>query len=109
MVRDGSIQFQVSNNPDIKCKFMAHAHKTIRDRSYNYLTFNNSYRNIDILPKFVKAYNNTGHSTTGIGASRVIDADVLAIWRRMECKRQRVPVSTATFIFGQHVRISKEK
>jgi len=41
--------------------------------------------------------------------SRVTDAKVLAIWRRMEVRRQRVRVATATFRVAQHVRISKEK
>jgi hypothetical protein len=41
--------------------------------------------------------------------SRVIDADVLAIWRRMETKSQLVPVAMAKFLVGQHIRISKDK
>ena len=41
--------------------------------------------------------------------SRVSDADVLAIWRRIEAKRQRVLFATAKFRVGQHVLMSKEK
>ena len=41
--------------------------------------------------------------------SRVTDADVLTIWRRMEARRLRVRVATAKFHVGQHVRIIKEK
>jgi len=41
--------------------------------------------------------------------SRVTDADVLTIWRRMEARRLRVRVMTAKFRVGQHVKISKEK
>jgi len=41
--------------------------------------------------------------------SQLKDADVLAIWRRMETRRQRVRVATAKFRVGQRVRISKEK
>ena len=41
--------------------------------------------------------------------SRLTDADVLAIWRRMEASRQRVRVAKAKFRVGQHVRISKKK
>ena len=41
--------------------------------------------------------------------SRVTDANVLTIWRRMEARRLRVRVATAKFCVGQHVRISKEK
>ena len=66
-------------------------------------------RYIDVLPKFVKAYNDTVHSTTVMAPSRVTDADVLAIWRRKEAKRQRFRVTTAKIRVGQHVRISKEK
>ena len=41
--------------------------------------------------------------------SRVTDTDVLAIWRRMEARTQRVRVPTTKIRFGQHVRIGKEK
>ena len=44
-----------------------------------------------------------------MATSRVTDANVLAIWRRMEAKSRRVRVATATFRVGQHVRISKEE
>ena len=41
--------------------------------------------------------------------SRVSDANVLAIWLRIEAKRQSVLFATAKFRVGQHVLISKEK
>ena len=76
---------------------------------YKFFSFQNSYRYIDFLPKFVKAYNETVYSTTGMAPSRVTDSDVLDIWRRMEAKRQRVRFAAAKFRVGQHVRICKEK
>ena len=36
-------------------------------------TFKNSYRYIDVLQKFVKAYNDTVHTTIGIALSKVTD------------------------------------
>ena len=39
----------------------------------------NNFRYIDVIPKFVRAYNDTVHSTTGTAPSRVADSDVLAI------------------------------
>jgi len=83
MLRDEGIPFQVCKNPDVKCAVVEHAHRTIRDRLSNFLRKKNSYRYINIPPKFVKAYNDTVH-TTGMAPSRVTDADVLAYgvgWR----------------------------
>ena len=53
-------------------------HRTIRHRLNKYFTYKNTYRYIDVLQQFVKAYNDTVHSTTGIASSRVTDSDVLA-------------------------------
>jgi len=109
MLRDEAIQFQVFRNPDVKCAVVERVHKTIRERLFKYFTFSNSYRYIDVLPKFVKAYNDIVHTKTGMAPSRVTDADVLKIWRHMEASRLRVRVATAKFRVGQHVCISQEK
>ena len=52
MLRDEGIQFQVCRNPDVKCAVVERVHRTIRGRLFNYFTFSNSYRYIDVLPKF---------------------------------------------------------
>ena len=109
MLKREGIQFQVCRNPDVKCSVVERAHRTIRDRLYKYFTYKNTYRYIDVLPKFVKAYNDTVHSATGMAPSRVTDSDVLAIWKRMEARRRGVRVAKAQFRVGQHVRISREK
>jgi len=53
---------------------------------YKYYTYKNTITYIDVLPKFVKAYNDRVHSATVMAPSRVIDSDVLAIWKRMEAR-----------------------
>jgi len=109
MLKREGIQFQVCRNPDVKCSVVERAHRTIRDRLYKYFTYKNTYRYIDVLPKFVKAYNDTVHSATGMAPSRVTDSEVLAIWKRMEARRRGVRVAKAEFRVGQYVRISREK
>jgi len=107
MLRDEGIQFQVRGNPDVKCAVVERAHRTIRNRLYEYFTYKNTFRCIDDLPKFVRAYNDKVHSTTCMALSRVTDSDILAIWKRMSSRCIRV--SIVKFSVGQHVRISKEK
>jgi len=80
MLRDEVIQFQVCRNPDLKCAVVERVYRTIRDRFCKYFTHKNTYKDIDILPKFVKAYNDTVHSMSSMAPSRVTDSDVLAIW-----------------------------
>ena len=108
MLRDEGIEFQVCRNPDVKCAVVERAQRTIRDRLYKYLTYKNTFRYIDVLPKFVRAYD-TVHSTTGMAPSRVTESDVLAIWKRMNRRRRRIRVAKVKFSVEQHVRISKEK
>jgi len=82
MLRDKGIQYQVCRNPDLKCAVVERVHRTIRDRLYKYFTYRNKYRYIDVLPKFVNAYNDTVHSTTGKAASRVTDLPYGRGWRQ---------------------------
>jgi len=85
------------------------AHRTIRDKLYKYFTYKNTYRFIDVLPAFVRGYNATVHSTTGMPPARVTDSDILTIWKRVNKKQDKIPIAKPRFRVGQHVRISKEK
>jgi len=109
MLRDEGIQFQVCRNPDVNCAVVERVQRTIRDRLYKYLTYKYKFRYIDVLPKFVRAYNDTVHSTTGLAPSDWTDSEVLAIWKRMNSRRRRIRFTKVKFSVGQHVRISKEK
>jgi len=81
MLNGGGIQFQVCLNPDLKCAVVERVHRTIRDRLNKYFTYKTTHRYIDVLPQFVKAFNDSVHTTTGMAPSRVTDSDVLAIWK----------------------------
>ena len=72
MLKREGIHFQVYRNPDVKFSVVVRSHRTIRDRLFKYFTYKNTYRYIDVLPKFVKAYNDTVHSATGMAPSRTI-------------------------------------
>ena len=57
MLKREGIQFQVCRNPDVKCSVVERAQRTIREKLYRYFTYRNTQRYIDVLPRFVRAYN----------------------------------------------------
>ena len=83
LLKQEAIQFQVCKNPDVKCSCIERAHRTIRDKLYKFFTYKNSYRYLDVLADFVKGYNATVHSSTGMAPAYVTDSDVLTIWKRL--------------------------
>jgi transposase InsO family protein len=89
MLKKEGIQFQVCEDPNVKCAIIERierSHRTIRDKLYKYMTYKNTYRYIDVLPKFFRAYNDTVRSATGMAPSKVIDYDILAIWIKMRAR-----------------------
>ena len=55
MFKREGIQFQVCKNPEVKCSQVERVQRTPREKFNTHFTFKNSYRNIDVLHKFVKA------------------------------------------------------
>jgi len=104
MFLDEGIQFQVCRNPEVKCAVVECAQRTIHGRVNKYLKYNNTF--FQVLPKYVRAYNDTVHSTTSMAPSLVTDSNVLAIWKRMNCRR-RTRVAKVKFRVGQHVLFSR--
>ena len=109
MLKREGIQFQVCRNRDVKCSVVERAQRTLREKLYRYFTYKNTHRYIDVLPQFVRAYNDTVHSAIGMEPSKVTDSDFLAIWKKNSDKNRHVHSVLAKFHVGQNVRISREK
>jgi len=86
--REG-FEFQACRNHDVKCAVVERVNRTLRDKLYRYFTYKNTYRYIDVLPEFVKGYNASVNSTTGIAPGNVRDTHVLTIWNKMKGKADR--------------------
>jgi len=78
MLKPEGIQFYVCRNPDMKCAVMERAHRTIRNKLCRYLTYKSTYRLIDVLLQFIKAYD-TAHTTTRMTPAAVYEKHVLEI------------------------------
>ena len=109
MLKRTKIQFQVCKNLDVKCSEVERVESTLREKLNNYSKFKNAYKYIDVVHKFVKAYDYTVHAQTGIAPSKSTDSGILTIWKRMNAKRLLIISLKAKFRVVQHVRSSKEK
>jgi transposase InsO family protein len=69
--REGN-QFYVCRNPDVKCAVVERTRRTLRNKLYRYFTYMNTFRFVNVLQQFVKAYN-TVHTGHGMAAVAVTD------------------------------------
>jgi len=86
----------------VKCALVERAHRTIRDRVYKYFTYENTFRYIDILPKFVRAYNDDRYGAFAcdrFGSPRHMEEDEQSTHSRAKVK----------FSVGQHVRMIRRR
>ena len=109
LLRKEVIQFQVCRDHNVKCAIVERSHRTISEKLYKYVTYTNTYRYIGVLSRFVRNYNDTVHSATGMAPSKVTDSDILAIWNRMRSLHSAIRSAADRYSVGQHVRISTEK
>ena len=63
----------------MKCAIVERSHRTIREKLYRYMTYKKTYRYIDVLPRFVRGYNDSYHSATGMAPSKGTQSDTLTI------------------------------
>ena len=75
---------------------------------YRYFIYKYTYRFVNVLQQFVKAYKAV-NSALGMAPAVVTDKHILEIWTRLNDMRSRVPVGRDKFNVGQLVKISKEK
>ena len=107
MLKREGIQFHVYRKPDVKCAVVERAHRTPRNKLYRYFSCKNTYKFVDVIQRFVKAYI-TVHTALGMAPAAVTDIHVLEIWSRVNDNRSRVRVGRVKFKVVQHVGIRKE-
>ena len=84
--------------------------RTMKEKMFKYFTDNNTNKYIDVLPKLVKDYNNTVHTSTKltpVEASK--EENELKVYRNLYPDRYKKNQQIPKFSVGDEVRISKKK
>ena len=89
---------------DLKASIVERLNRTLKEKMWTMFTVKGSYKWLSVLPKIVKQYNNTVHSTIGMKPKDVRQKHVKGILDRLSSKLKR---STPRFKAGDKVRISK--
>lgn len=99
-----------TNNPDVKACVVERLNRTLKYRMWKYFTQQNTHRYVEVLPKLVKAYNNTKHTTIRMKPSEVTEGNIRLVWHNTHDKfRNNNYTQKESLLVGDHVRISNEK
>jgi transposase InsO family protein len=109
LLKDKGIEHRVCKDPVIKCSMIERFNRTIKTKLYKYFTFKNSYRYVDVLARFVKAYNHSIHSTLGVPPVSINASNILSVWDKNKTRQDRIPTQPARYKVGQTVRIGMQK
>ncbi len=71
MLQKHGIRWYSSENSDIKAAVVERFNRTLKERIHRYLTYKNTNRYVDVLPRLLQTYNDTYHRSIGMAPSEV--------------------------------------
>lgn len=108
-----NIAFRAARNPDVKAAIAERFNRTLKERMWRYFTHTRSKRYIDVLQKFVNAYNHARHSATRMRPAEVtLENAAIArknLIRRYARSGKNTKIKTPKYRVGEVVRISSAK
>ena len=108
MLKKHNILFFTSLDKDIKCSLVERFNRTIMTRIYRFMTKNNTYRFLDVLPNIIDNYNQTPHSSIGIAPAKVSHKNKEQVWAKLN-KKPHNNNNKTRFIVGDYVLIPKNR
>ena len=122
LITDEGLEFYNKNVREVLDKFAIHHYsiktkmkasvverfnRTLRSKIEKYFVTNNTKKWVDILPQFIKNYNETPHRTIGMAPSKVTDLNASMVFNKMfpDIHLEAKPRLTK----GNIVRVLKEK
>ena len=79
-LKEYNIQHFSTHNFVIKASIVERFIQTLKTKLGRYLTFKNTRKYTDVLPDFVRSYNNTHHTSIGCTPNLVNDRNLENVW-----------------------------
>jgi Integrase core domain/Chromo (CHRromatin Organisation MOdifier) domain len=98
-----------TRNDAIKASLVERFNRTLKERLWMYMTEENKFRYIDVLPSVVNSYNHTVHTSTGFAPAYVGLEESRVIRQNLLENQIHNTDSPSKFKIGDQVRISKQK
>ena len=108
LLKNQEIGYFTANN-ETKCSIIERFNRTLKTKMWKMFTAKNTIKYIDMLPKFVEAYNNTHHSSIDTAPSAVTLDNQMEVKKRLYGEDDNPPRVSFKFKEGDRVRISKVK
>ena len=106
-LKSRKIKFYNTLDTEIKASVIERFNKTLQGKLFRYFTKNKTREYLDVLPKLVKSYNNSYHSSIGTTPNSVNRQNSEKIWLRLYNKP--IPYKKPQFKVGDLIRLSKER
>ena len=92
---------------DQKAAIVERFNRTLKERMYRYFTFQGNHKWVDILPKLIRSYNNSYHSSIEQTPASVNKENEMEVWLRQYTDIKKGLKKRASYAIGDRVRISK--
>ena len=106
-LKSRKIKFYNTFDTEIKASVIERFNKTLQGKLFRYFTKNKTREYLDVLPKLVKSYNNSYHSSIGTTPNSVNPQNSEKIWNRLYNKH--IPYKNPQFKVGDLIRLSKSR
>ena len=92
-----------------KCALVERWNRTIKTKMWKYFTSRNTYKWLEVLLKFVDAYNHSKHRVIKMKPADVNRENAMVVWERLYGDDERYKSTIDDIVEGDTVRISKAK
>ena len=103
------IAYRVARSPDTRAAIVERLIRTIKERTWRYLTHKNTRRYVDVLQKTIYAYNHAKHSATKMVPATVTLYNAAKVRENLQRRYGNREFKTLKYSVGDLVRIRRAK